>query len=291
MRGAGVLLLTLAVLAPSLAWAQPVPSTIRVAFTPSRDPTALQDAAGQFAEEFRKLLGMPVKAVVASDYAGVVEALRSRLVEMAFVHSVGYVYASREAGCQILAKATRRGAATYTARIFVRRASGIRSLPELRGKRMAFVDPTSTSGYIYPMVLLIRAGLVKNRDPKSFFREAIYAGAHDAALLALLNGAVDAASVFDEAPQRLLADKSRASELLVVAESPPIPTDGVCVRQGLEAGLVDRLTRALLSLNRPEHRGTLLKLYNIDGLVSARDQDYDPVREAVDLLSLPLKSR
>jgi len=291
VRGAGVLLLTLAVLAPSLAWAQPVPSTIRVAFTPSRDPTALQDAAGQFAEEFRKLLGMPVKAVVASDYAGVVEALRSRLVEMAFVHSVGYVYASREAGCQILAKATRRGAATYTARIFVRRASGIRSLPELRGKRMAFVDPTSTSGYIYPMVLLIRAGLVKNRDPKSFFREAIYAGAHDAALLALLNGAVDAASVFDEAPQRLLADKSRASELLVVAESPPIPTDGVCVRQGLEAGLVDRLTRALLSLNRPEHRGTLLKLYNIDGLVSARDQDYDPVREAVDLLSLPLKSR
>jgi len=291
MWRASGLLLILAVLAPSSAPAQPVPPVIRVAFTPSRDPTALHEAAGQFADEFRKLSGLPVKAVVTADYAGVVEALRSRLVEMAFVHSVGYVYASREAGCQILAKATRRGAATYTARIFVRRNGGIRSLPELRGKRIAFVDPTSTSGYIYPMVLLIKAGLVQNRDPKTFFREAVFAGAHDAALLALLNGSVDAAAVFDEAPERLLPDRSRATELLMVAESPPIPNDGVCARQGLEAALVLRLTQALLGLNRPEHRTTLLRLYNIDGLVSARDRDYDPVREAVDTLKLPIKSR
>jgi phosphonate transport system substrate-binding protein len=240
---------------------------------------------------FGKLSGLPVKAIVASDYAGVVEALRSRLVEMAFVHSVGYVYASREAGCRILAKATRRGAATYAARIFVRRESGIRSLPELRGKRIAFVDPTSTSGYIYPMVLLIKAGLVQNRDPKTFFREAVFAGAHDAALLALLNGTVDAAAVFDDAPQRLLPDKSRAAELVMVAESARIPNDGVCVRQGLEPELVERLTQALIGLNRPEHRAILLRLYNIDGLIPAKDQDYDPVREAVDMLYLQPRIR
>jgi phosphonate transport system substrate-binding protein len=291
MRAARALVLTLALYTLSFAEAQAAPSVIRVVFTPSRDPTVLQEAAGQFADVFGKLSGLPVKVVVASDYAGVVEALRSRFVEMAFVHSVGYVYASREGGCQILAKATRRGAATYTARIFVRQGSGIRTLPELRGKRIAFVDPTSTSGYIYPMVLLIKAGLVQNRDPKTFFREAVFAGAHDAALLALLNGAVDAAAVFDDAPQRLLPDRSRAAELLMVAESPRIPNDGVCVRQGLEPELVERLTQALLGLNRPEHRGILLRLYNIDGLIPAKDQDYDPVREAVDALLLPLKSR
>jgi len=290
MKAAGALLLALAWFAPSLAEAEPA-RVVRVAFTPSRDPTLLQEVAGEFAELFGKLSGFPVKAVVASDYAGVVEALRSRFVDIAFVHSVGYVYASREAGCRILAKATRRGAATYTARIFVRQGSGIRTLEELRGKRIAFVDPTSTSGYIYPMVLLIKAGLVQNRDPKTFFREALFAGAHDAALLALLNGTVDAAAVFDDAPQRLLPDKVRAAELLVVAESAPIPNDGVCARQGLEADLVERLTQALLSLNRPEHREILRRLYNIDGLVPARDQDYDPVREAVDTLQLPLRSR
>ena len=290
MKAAGALLLALAWFAPSLAEAEPA-RVVRVAFTPSRDPTLLQEVAGEFAELFGKLSGFPVKAVVASDYAGVVEALRSRFVDIAFVHSVGYVYASREAGCRILAKATRRGAATYTARIFVRRESGIRTLEELRGRRIAFVDPTSTSGYIYPMVLLIKAGLVRNRDPKTFFREAVFAGAHDAALLALLNGTVDAAAVFDDAPQRLLPDKARAAELLVVAESAPIPNDGVCARQGLEADLVERLTQALLSLNRPEHREILRRLYNIDGLVPARDQDYDPVREAVDTLQLPLRSR
>lgn len=291
MRAARALVLTLTLYTLSFAEAQAAPSVIRVVFTPSRDPTVLQEAAGQFADVFGKLSGLPVKVVVASDYAGVVEALRSRFVEMAFVHSVGYVYASREGGCQILVKATRRGAATYTARIFVRQGRGVRTLPELRGKRIAFVDPTSTSGYIYPMVLLIKAGLVQNRDPKTFFREAVFAGAHDAALLALLNGAVDAAAVFDDAPQRLLPDRSRAAELLMVAESPRIPNDGVCVRQGLEPELVERLTQALLGLNRPEHRAILLRLYNIDGLIPAKDKDYDPVREAVDALHLPLKSR
>ena len=289
MKAGGILLLALAWFIPSFVEGEP--PAIRVAFTPSRDPTVLQEAAGQFAEVFGKLSGFPVKAVVASDYTGVVEALRSRFVEMAFVHSVGYVYASREAGCRILAKAIRRGTATYTARIFVRHGSGIRTLADLRGKRMAFVDPTSTSGYIYPMVLLIKAGLVQNRDPKTFFREALFAGAHDAALLALLNGTVDAAAVFDDAPQRLLPEKARAAELLVVAESPRIPNDGVCVRQGLEPELLERLTQSLLSLNRPEHRGILRRLYNIDGLVAAKDQDYDPVREAVDTLQLPLRSR
>ena len=291
MSLAAVFALALTLFTPSFAEAQAAPSAIRVAFTPSRDPTLLQEAAGQFAQAFGKLSGLPVKVVVASDYAGVVEALRSRFVEMAFVHSVGYVYASREAGCQILAKATRRGAATYTARIFVRQGSGIRALPELRGKRIAFVDPTSTSGYIYPMVLLIKAGLVQNRDPKTFFREAVFAGSHDAALLALLNGTVDAAAVFDDAPQRLLPDKTRAAELLMVAESAQIPNDGVCVRQGIEPELIERLTQALLSLNRPEHRAILLRLYNIDGLIPAQDRDYDPVREAVDTLKLPLQSR
>lgn len=291
MRFVRVVFLVLVLFAPSSVSAQPALSTIRVIFTPSHDPTVLQEAAGQFAETFSKVSGLPVKGIVASDYTGVVEALRSRLAEMAFIHAVGYVYAAREAGCQIVAKATRRGAATYSARIFVRKGSGIRSLGELRGKRMAFVDPTSTSGYIYPMVLLIKAGLVQNRDPKTFFRDAVFAGSHDAALLALLNGTVDAASVFDDAPQRFLPEPSRAADLVMVAESPQIPNDGVCVRQGLEPRLVERLTQALLSLNHPERRPILRRLYNIDGLVLARDQDYDPVREAIDLLSLPLRSR
>ena len=71
---------------------------VTLVFTPSRDPTALKVAANAFATTLTRLSGVPIRALVASDYAGVIEALRSRRVELAFVHPVGYVLANREAG-------------------------------------------------------------------------------------------------------------------------------------------------------------------------------------------------
>ena len=70
---------------------------ITLVFTPSRDPTALKDAGDAFARTLAEISGVPVRALVASDYAGVIEALRSKRVELAFVHPVGYVLANREA--------------------------------------------------------------------------------------------------------------------------------------------------------------------------------------------------
>jgi phosphonate transport system substrate-binding protein len=147
---------------------------ITLVFTPSRDPTALKDAGDAFARTLAEISGVPVRALVASDYAGVIEALRSKRVELAFVHPVGYVLANREAGCRILVRDVWGGKTAYTARFYVRKDRGIRSVEDLRGKTVAFVDPASSSGYIYPMVLLIKQGLVRERDPKTFFKDALF---------------------------------------------------------------------------------------------------------------------
>ncbi len=88
--------------------------------------------------------------------------------------------------------------------------SHIQNLEELRGRTIAFVDPASSSGYIYPMVMLIKRGLIKDRDPKTFFKEVHFAGSHDAALLALLIRDVDATASFDTAPQQYLKAPCRA---------------------------------------------------------------------------------
>jgi phosphonate transport system substrate-binding protein len=134
------------------------------------------------------------------------------------------------------------------------------------------------------MVLLIKEGLVRDRDPKTFFKESIFAGGHDAALLSVLNGSVDAAAVFDEAPERILKDPLKAARFRHVAETQRIPNDGAAVRRGLGSEAKTRLTLSLLALNTPEGIDLLRRLYNIDGLVAAHDRDYDAVREAVDLL-------
>src|SRR5881227_4075738 len=185
-----VVALALAVLAVvPAAWA--ADTSLHLVLTPSQKPTDLLAAGEEFGRALGRLVGASVRVTVASDYAAVIEALRNRTADLAFVHPVGYVLASREAKATIVVRNLWHGKSSFTSRIYVRKESGLKSLEDLRGKTMAFVDPASSSGYTYPMVLLIQRGLVKDRDPKTFFREVVFAGAHDAAMRALLNGHVD----------------------------------------------------------------------------------------------------
>lgn len=259
---------------------------LTLALTPSKDPTLLQEAGTILAQELAKRLDLPVKLYVASDYAGVIEALRNQTVDLAFVHPVGYVLANREVKAQILVKSIRAGSAFYTARFFVLKEGGPKTVEALRGKTIAFVDPASTSGYIYPMVFLMKRGLVKEKDPKTFFKDAVFAGTHDAALHAVLRHQVDVAVSYPHAPDTLLKDPEQRARLTFIAETPPIPNDGACVRDGLAPELVQRIKAALLSLSDPVGRPILKRLYAVDGLVEATDADFDPVREAVDVLGL-----
>jgi phosphonate transport system substrate-binding protein len=260
------------------------PKQLVMAVTPSNIPTELFKAGEAFGAELGKKLGLPIKVYMPTDYLGVVEALRNKTADLAFIHPAGYVFANREAKAQIVAVDVWHGKTSYTSRIFVRKDAGITSLGQLRGKTIAFVDPGSTSGYVYPMALLIKQGLVKNRDPKTFFKDAMFAGTHEAALLALLNGSVDAVASFDLAPQQYLKDKERIEKLTHVAETDPIPEAGMVVREGLDPALIRKLQDALMTFNAPEYRPILKDFYGIDGFAPARDSDYNPVREAIDLL-------
>jgi phosphonate transport system substrate-binding protein len=260
------------------------PKQLVMAVTPSNIPTELFKASQAFAAELGKKLGLPIKVYMPTDYLGVVEALRNKTADMAFVHPAGYVFSSREAKAQIIAVDVWHGKTSYTSRFFVRKDSNFKRLEDLRGKNIAFVDPGSTSGYVYPMVMLIKKGLVRDRDPKTFFKEAMFAGTHEAALLALLNGSVDAVASFDLAPQQYLKEKERVEKLTYIAETDPIPEAGMCVREGLDPALVKKLHDALMAFNAPEYRPVLKDFYGIDGFAPAKDSDYNPVREAIDLL-------
>jgi phosphonate transport system substrate-binding protein len=259
-------------------------SSLHLALTPSQKPTDLLVAGEAFGAALGKLVGVPIRVTVASDYAAVIEALRNRTADLAFVHPAGYVLANREAKAMIVAKDQWHGNTSYTSRIYVRKESGITTLEGLRGKTIAFIDPSSASGYVYPMVMLIQKGLVQNRDPKTFFKEFVYAGSHDAGLLALLNGHVDALASFDQAREQYLKDPAQREKIIYVAETAPIPEGGICARDGLDPALVAKLRAALLSMKGPTYAPVLKALYDIDGFEPADDREYEPVRAAMDLL-------
>jgi phosphonate transport system substrate-binding protein len=259
-------------------------SSLHLVLTPSQKPTDLLATGEEFGQVLGKLVGVPVRVTVASDYAAVIEALRNHTADLAFVHPGGYVLASREAKARIVAKNLWHGKSSFTSRIYVRRDAGIKTVEDLRGKTIAFVDPASSSGYIYPMVLLIQRGLVTNRDPKTFFKEVVFSGAHDASMRALLNGHVDAIASFDLAREQYLKDPAERERIIVVVETPAIPEAGIAARDGLDPAMFAKVRAALLQIRAPAHAALLKRLYEIDGFDTAEDREYDPVRAAIELL-------
>ena len=259
---------------------------LHLVLTPSQKPTDLLAAGEDFGKVLGGILGTPVRVTVASDYAAVIEALRNQTADLAFVHPAGYVLANREAKAKIVVQNLWHGKRAFTSRFFVRKESGLKMLEELRGKTIAFVDPASSSGYIYPMVMLIQRGLVKNRDPRTFFREVVFAGSHDAAMRALVNGHVDVVTSFDLAREEYLKDAAEREKVVFVAETPPIPEAGIAARSGMDAGTFGKVRDALIRIRAPEHGPLLRRLYNIDGFGPADDREYEPVRAAIDLLGI-----
>jgi phosphonate transport system substrate-binding protein len=276
------LLLGIAALAAPPAGAADKP--LHLVLTPSQKPTDLLAVGEEFGRVLGQLAGTPVRVTVASDYAAVIEALRNQTADLAFVHPAGYVLANREAKARIVAKNQWHGKTTFTSRFYVRKDGGIKALEDLRGKTIAFVDPASSSGYIYPMVLLIQRGLVRNRDPKTFFREVMFAGSHDASMRALLNGHVDAIASFDMAREQYLKEPAERDRITWVAETPAIPEAGIAARDGLDGATFARVRDALLKIQGPAYAAMLKRLYDIDGFEPAEDREYDPVRAAIDLL-------
>ncbi|MGH6689368.1 MAG: phosphate/phosphite/phosphonate ABC transporter substrate-binding protein [Gammaproteobacteria bacterium] len=267
--------------------ADPAPGAdkpLHLVLTPSQKPTDLLAAGEEFGRVLGGLVGTPIRVTVASDYAAVIEALRNQTADLAFVHPAGYVLANREAKARIVAKNQWHGKTTFTSRLYVRKDSGLKTLEDLRGKTIAFVDPASSSGYIYPMVMLIQRGLVRNRDPKTFFREVMFAGSHDASMRALLNGHVDAIASFDMAREQYLKDPAQRESITFVAETGPIPEAGIAAREGLPAATFAKVRESLLKIGGPQHAALLKRLYDIDGFEPAEDREYDSVRAAVDLL-------
>src|SRR3989441_11842065 len=119
-----LLLAAVACAAPAGAAAQPLHRVL----TPSQKPPDLLAAGEEFGQALGRLYGAPVRVTVASDYAAVIETLRNRTADLAFVHPVGYVLASREAKARIVARNLWHGKSTFTRRIYVRQDRGLQPL-------------------------------------------------------------------------------------------------------------------------------------------------------------------
>jgi phosphonate transport system substrate-binding protein len=251
---------------------------LRLAFIPQENPEKLLDDITVIGDYLSAKLGVPVEGFVTLDHAAAIEALRSESADISFMGALPYVLAHDQIGAQVLLSELYRGKPSYVARIFVRRDSGIESVADLAGKTVAFADPISESGYLYPLEIVADAGLLTpGADPQSFFGRVYFAGGYQQAIQAVANGLVDAAGVSQFAD--LLLTPEQQSQIKWIAESKPIPSHAVIARPGLDPALKEKFVDAMLELNQPENRWLLKHVYGPDGYVRADQEAYEPVAE------------
>ena len=261
-----------------------------MAFVPSGESQTILQTGNQVAHLLEVATGYRFESFVATSYAGVIEAMGAGRADIGWLNSFSYVIAHQKYGVEVRLVTVRFGLPYYRAEIIAQSASGINSLADLKGKRFAFVDPASTSGYLFPLAGLKKAGY----DPAKFFGQTVFAGSHNNVVLAVYQGRADAGAVFEDARasvQKTLPDVMQ--KLKVIWKSDPIPNDTVSFRKDLPADVKDRVSTALLRFSQdPVGLEALKSLYEIEALAdyqllvskykvkaSSLDAFYDPVRD------------
>ncbi len=258
------------------AAAETAQSPLRIAFIAYQNPDQLLENVAPVARYLESALGRPVETFAATDYAGVVEALKNETADAGFMGPLQYIIANRQAGARPILAELYNGSATYESHVFVRKDSGIDSLAELEGKTIAFVDPLSSSGYLYPLQTFVTADLIDSAGAAdSFFRKVYFAGGDEQAVRAVLNRFVDAAGVGQYSVGLLRPEEREAMRIL--GRSRPIPSHCVVVREGLDEGSAQALQEALLALNEGPDRPLLRHLYSVDGYAEATHKTYSDV--------------
>ncbi|EPJ8753386.1 phosphonate ABC transporter substrate-binding protein [Pseudomonas putida] len=275
----------LALLPLLLAPAVQAQQVLTVGLIPSEDSQAMIKSSQQVLDQLQARLGMPVKPFVATDYNGVIEALRAGKLDVAYLGPFSYVLANQIAGAEAFAVAVTKKTAgsAYHSLIIARQDSGIRTLDDLKGHTFAFVDPSSASGHLFPKAGLEHAG----HDPKTLFSRVIFSGSHDASILAVENRKVDAAAVAD----RILAGavnngQVQQQDFHVVWTSPDIPESPMVWRNNLDPELQARLRTAFAGIKDVPwgDQGML------NGFQPTTDAAYNVVRDTAKVLDLDLRS-
>jgi phosphonate transport system substrate-binding protein len=222
-------------------------------------------------EYLTRKTGIPVEFTILSRYGNIIESFQSEKMDGAFFGSFTGALAIEKLGVLPLARPVNLdGSSTYHGHLFVRTDSPIRTIQQLRGKRMAFVDRATTAGYVFPLALLRKNGIP---GPDGFFAEYYFTGSHDAAIAAVLDRKADAGAAKHSVYDRMRRENPNLDkDLTIIAESPSVPSNGLCVRKDLDPRLAASLRQALLDLDRDPEGASVLAQFG--GLIDLKSYDY-----------------
>jgi len=220
---------------------------LRVLMIPA--DTGSDDSTKDYAPVFNgitKNYGIHFDIKAGSSYAAVVEGMCNNQADIAWYGASSYGEANAKCGVDLLAVDVKKGDSVYYSGIFTRKGAGIKSLKDLKGKRVAFGSTSSTSSFNFPVAMLIAAGI----DPVKDFKKVVIAGSHSASLAALAEGRVDAAAAsynsFGKAVKKGAIDVKKFKPL---AKSQPIPNPPLAMNKNLDSKIKVTLRKAFNNIH------------------------------------------
>ncbi len=256
-------------------------TVLRVGLVPNQAPDQIKAKYEPFKKYLEQKLGLEVELFVANNYAGVVEAMASNKLDMAYFGGLTYVQARQRAAVHPVVTEIDSETKTtkYYSLIITQSDSKIKDLSELKGKTFAFGDISSTSGSLYPQIMLDNAGLKVPDD----FANVIFTGKHDATALAVQNGKVDAGGLEGRILNKLIADgKVDKTKIKVLAKSDFIEGYPWVVQDSMNSELEEKIIDAFLAIEDQE----LLKLMKAEKFAKVTAADYKYIAEQAGRLGL-----
>ncbi|MEM6837584.1 MAG: phosphate/phosphite/phosphonate ABC transporter substrate-binding protein [Cyanobacteria bacterium P01_C01_bin.120] len=256
------------------------PDKLVVALLPDENAaTIIQDNEG-LSNYLAETLDKEIELVVTTDYSSMIEAASNGRVDLAYFGPLSYVLAKTRSDIEPFAARLEDGSTTYTSVIIGNVEAGVDEFADIAGQTVAFGDPASTSSRLFPELTLTQADLTAGED-----YEAVFLGAHDAVALAVQNGNAQAGGlsrpIFDSLVEVGTLDPS---QVVVIAESEPIPQYPWTLRSDLDPELKADIRAAFLNLDD----AAILAPFKADGFAEMTDEDYDGIRQAGEMLGLDL---
>ncbi len=261
---------------------------VKFFFVPSVDVRVLEDTSKILREFLEANTPYKYKISIPFNFIAVVEAFGTGRADVAGLNTFGYAQAYDKYGVEARLTTVRNGEATYRGQFLAKADGQIKKVEDIQGKKFAYVDPASTSGYILPMKFL------KDRNIKP--KETVFAMRHDVVVSMIYQGQVDAGATFYVSP---VGDKIQDARMLVQTQYPdvekkikiialtdPIPNDPVVFRKDLPEEMKARISAALIKFaESPAGKDTLQKLSGVTGLIPASDKDYAKTRDYLKAIS------
>ncbi|BDR61120.1 phosphate/phosphite/phosphonate ABC transporter substrate-binding protein [Lactobacillus xylocopicola] len=264
------------------------PKSLNVQFVPSQAATKLESRAKPLEKMLSDRLGIPVHVSMSTDYNTVVEAMKSKKVDVGFLPPSGYVLAHQQGAADVLLQAQRYGVKqpggratselvnSYRAEILVKKGSNIKTWKDLKGKSISIQSPSSSGGYVYPIAELKEKGLDVRKSCK-----LVTVTGQDQAVLNVLNGDTDAAFAFEDARNTVKQDNPKImSQVVPIYFTVPIPNDTISVVPSMSKAFRQKLAKAFIDIGKSKKGKKVIEsIYTHEGYVKSKDSDFDSVRK------------